>query len=76
MPERKEIDCRGMKSPGPVFLIAKAARMYPPATILVIKADDMRVEKDIRGWASTAKATIMRVEKRDAFFIAELKLPG
>ena len=59
MSERIELNCMGMKSPKPIMEIAKAARTYPPGTVLVIRADDPEFEENVRAWASTAKATII-----------------
>lgn len=76
MSERIEIDCRGVRASRPVVEIAKAARTYPPATILSIRSDDLTIEEDVRAWASTAKATIMRIEKKEAEILIDLQLPG
>jgi len=76
MSERIEIDCQGMKCHQPIAEIAKAARTYPPATVLVVKAKDDEFESDVRAWAGTAKATIIRIDKKGLETVIELQLPG
>lgn len=76
MAKRIRIDCYGMKSPEPVIKIAQAARTYPPATVLAIQSDDMKLERDVREWAGTVKATILRIEKGESNLLIELQLPG
>jgi len=57
--------------------IAKAARTYPPGTLLVIRADDEKFEENVRAWASTAKATIIRFDHQEKdCILVELQLPG
>lgn len=76
MPAQIEIQCQGMKSPAPVIQIAQAARRYPPRTVLMVKSDDFELEADVRAWVSTAKASILRVERRDKEIWIKLQLPG
>ena len=77
MSQRIELNCIGMKSPQPIMEIAKAARTQPPGTVLVVRADDSNFEENVRAWAGTAKATIIRFDhKENNGILVELQLPG
>ncbi len=47
------IDARGMKCPRPIIELAKARRQAPPGSIIVITADDLAFESDVRAWCET-----------------------
>ena len=48
MAEPIQIDSRGMKCPRPVIELAKARRQADPGAIIVIQADDLAFESDVR----------------------------
>ena len=53
MSEPIRIDARGMKCPRPIIELAKARRQAPPGAMIVITADDLAFESDVRAWCDT-----------------------
>lgn len=53
MSEPIQIDARGMKCPRPVIELAKARRQASPGATIVITADDLAFESDVRAWCET-----------------------
>ena len=53
MPEAIQIDARGMKCPRPIIELAKARRQAAPGSVIVIIADDLAFESDVKAWCET-----------------------
>lgn len=47
------IDARGTKCPRPIIELAKASRQACPGATIVILADDLAFESDVRAWCET-----------------------
>ncbi len=69
-----ELNCLGMKCPRPIIEIAKAARKLPLGSEIIIMADDLAFESDVRAWAENANAEIANLEKEGKTIKAHLKL--
>jgi len=53
MSEPVKIDARGMKCPRPIIELAKARRQASSGAVIVITADDLAFESDVRAWCET-----------------------
>ncbi len=74
MPERIELNCRGMKCPRPIIEIAKAARRSSSGTELLVASDDLAFESDVKAWCETTKATLVALERDGAAVVATIRL--
>ena len=74
MAEIMELNCLGMKCPRPIIEIAKAARKLPLGSEIIIMADDLAFESDVRAWAENANAEIANLEREGKTIKAHLKL--
>ena len=70
------LDCRAQQCPMPVLRLAKAAAELGPGGHLSIRADDPAFPKDLRAWARSAGARILRFDADADGFEAELVVGG
>jgi TusA-related sulfurtransferase len=63
MSEELELNCMGTKCPRPIIEIAKAARKVAKDSVLLVHADDLAFESDVKAWAERAGAEILDLEK-------------
>ncbi len=71
-----ELCCIGMKCPRPIIEIAKAARRYPPGTILRVTSNDLAFGSDVRAWCETTKGILLELLQEQNFFTATIQLAG
>jgi len=74
MTEKIEINCLGMKCPRPIIEIAKAARKVSPGSTLLVLADDLAFESDVKAWIEQANAQVLKLEKKGSEISVEIKL--
>ncbi len=74
MSEIIEINCLGMKCPRPIIEIAKAARKLSPGSEIIVLADDLAFESDVKAWAENANAVILSLERSGKEVHAHLKI--
>jgi peroxiredoxin family protein/TusA-related sulfurtransferase len=75
-PATRELDCRSQPCPVPVLRLAKAANEVGPGGRLLIRADDPAFPKDLRAWARSARAQIVRFDDRGDCFEADISIGG
>ncbi|MDQ7823431.1 MAG: sulfurtransferase TusA family protein [Candidatus Eremiobacteraeota bacterium] len=73
MSEHIEIDAIGTKCPRPIVELAKAFRKAPPGSIIVIKADDLAFESDVKAWCETTHNTLVSLVREGSVSIATIK---
>lgn len=69
-----QINCMGLKCPRPIIEMAKLARKSAPGTEVVIVADDLAFESDIRAWCETAGANLLEISKDGLKVTARVRL--
>jgi len=74
MSEKMEIDARGMKCPRPIIELAKARRQAAPGTTIVITADDLAFESDVRAWCETTGNELSDLKKEGSTVTAIITL--
>ncbi|MFH1681330.1 MAG: sulfurtransferase TusA family protein [Candidatus Eisenbacteria bacterium] len=68
------IDARGMRCPRPIVELAKARRQARPGSVIVITADDLAFESDVKAWCETTCNELKNLEKNGAVVIATIEL--
>ncbi len=53
-----QIDARGTKCPRPIIELAKARRQATAGSRIVIVADDLAFESDVKAWCETTGNTL------------------
>jgi tRNA 2-thiouridine synthesizing protein A len=76
MPDPIRIDARGMKCPRPIIELAKARRQAPPGATIVITADDLAFESDVRAWCDTTGNTLDSLIQDGNALVASIRLAG
>ena len=74
MAEPIQIDSRGMKCPRPVIELAKARRQADPGAIIVIQADDLAFESDVRAWCETTGNVLVDLSRQGDTVTATIHL--
>jgi len=74
MSEKIEIDAQGMKCPRPIIELAKARRQTEPGTTIVITADDLAFESDVRAWCETTGNMLDSLTRDGNRVIATIKI--
>jgi len=68
------IDACGMKCPRPIVELAKAKRQAEPGAILVITADDLAFESDVKAWCETTGSLLVELVKDGPVHTATIEL--
>ncbi len=68
------IDARGLKCPRPIIELAKARRQHPPGTVLLIQADDLAFESDVRAWCETTGNLLLELQSANGQSQAKIEL--
>lgn len=76
MPDPIRIDARGMKCPRPIIELAKARRQAPPGSTIVITADDLAFESDVRAWCETTGNALHDLGRDGESVVATILLAG
>jgi len=76
MSEPIRIDARGMKCPRPIIELAKARRQAPPGATIVITADDLAFESDVRAWCDTTGNVLGELSRNGESVVALIRLTG
>jgi TusA-related sulfurtransferase len=72
-----EVDCLGMRCPGPVLAVARRAQTLPPEpTLLRVTSDDPDFPLDLRTWCRAAAAELVRLERVEDRHVATIALHG
>lgn len=74
MPSPIRIDARGMKCPRPIIELAKARRQAPPGSAIVITADDLAFESDVRAWCETTRNRLEDLRRQEGSLVATILL--
>jgi TusA-related sulfurtransferase len=74
MSEPIRIDARGMKCPRPIIELAKARRQASPGTTIVITADDLAFESDVRAWCDTTGNALADLARDGESVVATIQL--
>ncbi len=74
MGETSRIDARGMKCPRPIIELAKARRQSPSGATIVITADDLAFESDVRAWCETTGNRLLEVVRQGDTITATIEL--
>ena len=74
MSEPIRIDARGMKCPRPIIELAKARRQAPPGATIVITADDLAFESDVRAWCDTTGNALNELSREGDSVVATIQL--
>ena len=74
MSEEIKIDALGMKCPRPVIELAKARRQAEPGATIVITADDLAFESDVRAWCETTGNALENLSKEGNLVIATIRI--
>jgi TusA-related sulfurtransferase len=70
------IEARGMRCPRPIVELAKARRQATAGTIVVITADDLAFESDVKAWCETTRNSLKSLEKSGDVVRAVIELTG
>jgi TusA-related sulfurtransferase len=73
---RLHIDARGMRCPRPIVELAKARRKALPGSVIVIVADDLAFESDLRAWCNTTDNKLLTLERNGETVTAAVELLG
>jgi tRNA 2-thiouridine synthesizing protein A len=76
MPDPIRIDARGMKCPRPIIELAKARRQATPGATIVITADDLAFESDVRAWCDTTGNALDGLIEDGNAVVATIRLAG
>jgi len=76
MPDPIRIDARGMKCPRPIIELAKARRQAAPGSTIVVTADDLAFESDVRAWCETTGNTLGELSRSAQWVVATILLSG
>ena len=74
MSEPIRIDARGMKCPRPIIELAKARRQASPGATIVITADDLAFESDVRAWCDTTGNALADLARDGESVVATIQL--
>lgn len=69
-----ELDCRGQQCPAPILAVARRAISLEDGNFLLVHADDPAFPADLRAWADSANAKLVRFRERDGQFEALLRV--
>ncbi len=73
MPENIiNIDAKGVKCPRPIIELAKAKRKSEKGQIIVIQADDLAFESDVKAWCETTKNPLQDLSKEGKVVTARI----
>lgn len=70
------IEARGMRCPRPIVELAKARRQAPPGSVIVITADDLAFDSDVRAWCDTTGNLLKELAREGAVITATIELTG
>jgi TusA-related sulfurtransferase len=74
MSETITIDARGMKCPRPIIELAKARRQSQSGATIVITADDLAFESDVKAWCETTGNTLAGLCRQGDTITATIRL--
>jgi TusA-related sulfurtransferase len=70
------IEARGMRCPRPIVELAKARRQAQPGSLIVITADDLAFESDVKAWCETTRNELASLEREGDVVVATIRLMG
>lgn len=74
MEETINIDAMGIKCPRPLVDLAKASRRAKPGDSIIIVADDLAFESDVKAWSETTGNELTDLRKERGIITATIKL--
>ncbi len=69
-----QIDARGMRCPRPIIELAKARRNAKPGDRIVITADDLAFESDVKAWCETTANRLVEVRTQGRTTVAVVEI--
>ena len=70
MPEKKELDARGLVCPMPIIKLSKAIKEVEAGGQLAVFADDPAFESDIKTWCQKVGHTLIDFKTEGTDFVA------
>ena len=67
-----QIDAKGMKCPRPIIELAKARRRIEKGHEIIIEADDLAFESDVKAWCETTGMPLQDLKKDGDVVIARI----
>jgi TusA-related sulfurtransferase len=74
--ETQQIDAVGLRCPRPIVELAKASRASGPGALIVIRADDLAFESDVRAWCEATGRTLVEIRREGRVICATVRIPG
>lgn len=71
-----ELDCRAQQCPIPVLRLARTASSLSEGGLVLVRADDPAFPRDLRAWARSADARIMRLDEHEQGYEALIRIGG
>lgn len=69
-----QIDARGTKCPRPIIELAKARRQLDAGATIVILADDVAFESDVKAWCETTGNALDSFSSDGVFHTARIRI--
>lgn len=74
MSEMVEIDAIGMRCPRPIVEIAKVFRKAEKGTTVIVRADDLAFESDVKAWCETTRNKLLSINREGKVFTAAIQV--
>ncbi|NOY82661.1 MAG: SirA family protein [Kiritimatiellaeota bacterium] len=74
MAEPVQIDARGMRCPRPIIELAKARRNARPGDRILITADDLAFESDVKAWCDTTANRLVEIRTQGETTVAVVEI--
>jgi tRNA 2-thiouridine synthesizing protein A len=68
-----EVDCRGMACPRPIVELAKLRRRELGPVVLVVTADDLAFESDVRAWCEVTGSALLTLVRGAGAVVATIR---